>query len=260
MKPFAVRRRDYPVSNFGGTQELMRRIHSIALLSFAVPLFLGASANAQMGYGGHCDTPRPVRTVPSYDEQFERAFRSASILVDDAADLVRHFDSTQAQRALRDASDDLDLARSYARRGDRRRALSAINSAESNARDAMYYAEALIEELERYRDTAHAALRQAEREIDHRTASSRVDRLLHEAEDHIDAGESRMRSQDYARARNEFAAAIDELEEAREQWAAEQYRHRRHDHHYGSPHRHEGARTVSATHRGNRGSRHSRSW
>jgi tetratricopeptide (TPR) repeat protein len=235
----------------------MKRIQSIALLSFIVPLFVGASANAQMGYGGHCDTPRPSRAVPSHDNQFERAFRSASNTVDEAAELVAHFDSTQAQRSLRSAFDDLDIARSYARRGDRQRALSAVASAESHARNATYYAEALIEELERYRDTAHASLRRTESEIDHRHASSRVDSLLHDAEDHIEAGESLMRSYNYARARNEFAEAIEQVESARDQWVAERERSRHHAHgsSHGSSRRYSEGRVVSATYRGGRDTR-----
>jgi tetratricopeptide (TPR) repeat protein len=252
MNNVGERRSNYPVSILG---DPMTHTQSIALLSFLVPLFVGAGASAQIGYGDHCDTPRPVRTVPRHDNgQFERAFRAASNLVDEAAEVVAHFDSTPAQRALRHASDNLDLARAYSRRGDRRAALSAVASAESNARDAIYHAETLIQELEEYRDTAHAAFRRARADIGHH---SRTDRHLHDAEDHIEFGESLMRSHEYARARNEFAEAIDELETARDAWLAERQRHHRtHD----SSHHYTGGRVVSASHHGNRSSRNSRSW
>lgn len=210
----------------------MKRITYLAVTSFALgaPLLVGATANAQIHYGDHCDTPSRVRPVHNSHRQdqgeMERAYRNASDLVDEAAALVRDFDSSQAQRSLRSASDSLDLARSYLRRSDSRRFYQSVRSAESYAEAAISSAQALIDELDHYRDSAHAELREARRSVGHH-AGRRVATLLAEAEGHIDSGDSLLYRRDFARARNEFAQAISDIEDACRVWEANREYERR---------------------------------
>ncbi len=210
----------------------MKRITYLAVISiaFGAPLLVGANASAQIHHGDRCDTPRRVGTTPNSHGadrgELQRAYRNAEDLVDEAADLVRDFDSSQAQRSLRSASDSLDLARAYLDRRDSRRFYSAVRDAEDYARSAIASAEALVDELDRYRDTAHAGLREARRAVGHH-AGRRVTALLDDAENHIDSGDRLLYRHDYARARNEFAAAISEIEDACRIWEANREREQR---------------------------------
>lgn len=228
----------------------MSILKPITLLSFAAVALVAAPANAQYGYTTGCDSVRPARAATVvHDREFERDLREASRLVAQAETLVRDFDSTPARRAVRDAESALEDARAYSRRGRRSAAVRALRSAEASARDAIHEVESLIRELEEFRDSAHAALRSAEAELRHERRWSRVHHRVDDAAGRIEDGERLMRRHEYARARNEFAAAIDVLDEVRDELFADRYHSDRPTHH--SWNGHDGGRVVSAGyHRG----------